>query len=176
MSSKYSEELKKWLVDNYKGSRQEVCDNIYNVFGIKITVSQLHGLVRRARKKYDIPYTMLTRFQKNNIPKNKINCSAIGSEFKHSDGYTYIKTDYDKWVRKEKVVYEKTYGKLPKGYMVISKDKNKNNFNPNNLFAINRKDGIYLIHNNLIFEDKDLLDTSLMILNIKRKVRKYELI
>lgn len=65
----------------------------------------------------------------------------IGST-KIIQGYRYVKVGisnggfYSDWKREILISYDKAYGKVPNGYMVITLDGNKLNANPDNLVAI----------------------------------------
>ena len=65
----------------------------------------------------------------------------IGTE-KIVNGYRYVKTQvssggfYKDWRRKIDIEYEKAYGAIPDGYMVVTLDNNKLNELPENLCAI----------------------------------------
>lgn len=80
-----------------------------------------------------------TVFKKGNYPANK---KDVGHEYiEKRDGYTMIKT-YQGYKYKHRVLYEKYYGNIPKGLIVIFKDNNKKNFNKDNLIAITKKENI----------------------------------
>jgi hypothetical protein len=63
------------------------------------------------------------------------NTREIGSTCKHADGYTYVKTEKGMELL-HRAIYEAHYGSIPKGYIVVFKDKNTDNFSPENLEAI----------------------------------------
>lgn len=76
-----------------------------------------------------------TCFKAGHIPKN---AKPIGYERVDRNGYTYIKTE-NGFILKSKYVYEKRYGKLPDGYNAMFIDRDKTNFDPDNLIAVPRK-------------------------------------
>lgn len=71
------------------------------------------------------------------------NGKPIGSE-KIIQGYRYVKIGfsnggfYKDWRRKIDVEYEKAYGAIPNGYMVVTLDGNKLNDSAENLCAISK--------------------------------------
>lgn len=68
----------------------------------------------------------------------------IGYEVKYPNGYTYVKVsdtgnqkvDYKS---KQYVEYEKHYGKVPENCIVIFLDSNRENFNKDNLYALDKR-------------------------------------
>ena len=76
-----------------------------------------------------------TCFKAGNVPHN---AKPIGYERVDKDGYTYIKTEKG-FMLKSKYVYEKHYGGLPHGHNVMFVDRDKTNFDPDNLIAVPRK-------------------------------------
>lgn len=92
----------------------------------------------------------------------------IGSETV-SAGKTYIKIadnvacskesrfgDNGNWVQKNRYVYEQKYGKIPKGYLLVALDGNRNNFTPDNFYAVPRKIGMMLGANKWFSKDKEI--------------------
>ena len=62
---------------------------------------------------------------------------AIGTERKQNN-YIYIKTE-DGWHSKQQVLYEEVYGKVQEHSMVIFLDGNSDNFDIDNLMAIDKR-------------------------------------
>ena len=80
-------------------------------------------------------------------PKNH----KLGAEIERG-GYIFVKYNNvrhtgkisyqnmkENWVPKQRYVYEQYHGSIPKGYIVVFLDNDKNNFSPENLYAIPRK-------------------------------------
>jgi hypothetical protein len=104
---------------------------------------------------------MSTKFQKNHTPWNKgkkgIHLSKK-SEFKkgvhigdkhpswkggiqfRGEDCIHIYNGVGKVLRCPRVVYEKHYGPIPKGFVIVHKDGDKHNDSPENLIAMSRKD------------------------------------
>ena len=81
-----------------------------------------------------------TRFKKGGTSWNK---KPVGSERISKDGYIYIKTaEPNKYELKHRVIFEKEFGKIPKGMLVQFKDGNRKNINPKNLYLISRSDQV----------------------------------
>jgi len=87
-----------------------------------------------------------TMFKKGNKPGNT---KKVGDERKDADGYTYVKIADRDWKLKQRLVYENVHGPIPADSIVIFKDKNKENFDINNLQMITKLDNMLrnTIHN-----------------------------
>lgn len=101
---------------------------------------------------------------------------AVGSERKNEDGYTYLKiANPDKWIPKQKYIYEQHYGKTPDGSIVIFLDKDKNNFNIDNLYLVERDVFTFASTRELLTKDAELTKAGLLIAKLaieaKDKVR-----
>jgi hypothetical protein len=62
-----------------------------------------------------------------------------GVQFNKND-CVYVSTGTNERVRRPKAVYEKHFGEVPKGFVIIHKNKNKDDDEPENLLAISRGD------------------------------------
>ena len=87
------------------------------------------------------------RFKKGAIPWNKHNDQNIarkkppGHEWVDCDGYTWVKVEGIKsMVLKHRHVWESINGKIPNGYMIVFKDKNRSNCNIENLIIVSRSE------------------------------------
>lgn len=85
-------------------------------------------------------------FKRGQVPPNR---KPLWSERVDSkDGYIWIKVPEEdpytgfptRYKLKHVWIYEQKHGPVPKGYVVIFKDQNKRNFDPENLEAIKRAD------------------------------------
>ena len=95
-----------------------------------------------------------TQFKKGQVP---LTCRPVGSERVNVDGYIEIKTaDPSTWELKHRVVYEKHNGKIPKEHAVIFLDKNKLNFDIDNLALVSKKELLQLNRSNLLNNDPEL--------------------
>lgn len=103
-------------------------------------------------------------FKKGNIPWNKGNKDFRPSkktEFKSGEHHTgkhhpswkggvqkiksdctHIWTGNGKRARRPRLVYEQNFGPIPKGYVIIHLDGNKDNDSPDNLKAISRAENM----------------------------------
>ena len=109
-----------------------------------------------------------TQFKKGNRPRNY---QPVGSERVNGDGYVDIKTaDPNKWKGKHILVWESANGPVPKRHAIIFGDRNRMNFELENLILVSRKQLLGLNKLNLIQCDAELTRTGVMIANIYIKI------
>lgn len=80
-----------------------------------------------------------TMFKPGNKPGN---IKKIGATRKDIDGYTYVKIADGDWRLKQRLVYENVNGSIPDDSIIIFIDKNKENFDINNLQMISQADNM----------------------------------
>lgn len=115
-----------------------------------------------------IEKTKKTRFKRGNRP-----CSTkeIGSEYIDKDGYLYIKTKntgprFGKkgmWQQYHNLVWELYHGVIPKESVVIFLDKDKTNFDINNLKLISRSELLILNKNKMLTEHSEVNESVVML-------------
>lgn len=114
-----------------------------------------------------------TMFRKGNVPANR---RPIGSERIDKNGYILIKIQdghkSKNWIRKHRYLYEKAYGKIPKGYRVIFADGNNRNFDLDNLVLISNAEELIMNRNKLFKQDKDLTKAGVTVAKLLDKVNK----
>lgn len=110
-----------------------------------------------------------TQFKKGNIPQSY---RPVGSERVNADGYTEVKVaDPSIWEPKHKIVWEQHHGRqVPEGYVVIFGDRNKSNFDPENLLLVSRAQLVRMNQRGLIKSDAELTKTGMLIADILNKV------
>lgn len=109
-----------------------------------------------------------TRFKKGHKPHNYL---PVGSERVNGDGYVDIKiSDPNKWRGKHIVVWEKHNGPVPKGHAVIFGDRNRRNFDPNNLVLVSRRQLSILNKNKLIQNNADSTRTAVIMADLYQKI------
>ena len=153
-------------------------------------------LVKNAIGRYKLNTGFNGRFKKGNVPANKgqkgvcakgaekgwfkkgqvsINHKPVGSERTDLDGYTLIKVaEPNKWQLKHRVIYEKAYGPIPPNMAVIFLDRNKRNFNINNLALVSREELAIINKNNFIKENAALSRAGVNVAKIKNKINKLK--
>ena len=197
--NRYTKEQKQFLIDNnHLTPAKELADMFNKKFGTNITKNNIKNFrgnnhlssgltgqfekghkTHNKGKKWDEYMSKekqencrKTTFKKGNIPKNH---RIVGSERISKDGYIEIKVaEPNKWKYKHRVIYEKYYGKIPKGYNVIFLDGNKQNLDISNLKVISKHDNLIMNENNLRFNDKALTESAYLIAKIENKNRKLK--
>lgn len=119
-----------------------------------------------------------TMFKQGSIPPNIL---PVGTEKKLADGYIWVKTNdlqrakkKESWIQKHRAIYEKHYGEIPKEHVVIFLDRNRENFDPENLAAIKRSELARLNHQGLIYDDIDLTKAGIGIVRLSSKISERE--
>ena len=201
---KYSEEEIQFLRDNVKNmSLKQLTDSFNKHFGTDLTEQAISmQKVKYGLKSGKVG----GRFQKGHVPSNKgkrmskqqyIVCSKtmfkpgakpkntdpIGTEKMLSDGYVWVKVD-DKpkvpkivnWKQKHRIVWERTYGPIPEGYMIIFLDGNHENFDIDNLAMITKAENLIMNRKGLFKPDKDITKTGVQLAKLidvtNKKVKK----
>ena len=162
---RYTDEEHEFLRNFIPGHKYKEIISEFNKQFVEITESQLKGYIQRKK----ILTGFDGRFKKGHIPKNKgthpptvgrmaetqfkkghvpQNTKPIGYERINKDGYIEVKvrmspdriTGKKNFVLKHRLVWESTYGPIPKGYNVIFLDGNKQNCTLDNLSIISRRE------------------------------------
>ena len=119
--------------------------------------------------------SLKTVYKKGNKPHNSVN---IGDTKIDKDGYLYIKIkegnlQYN-WKQKHRIVWEEANGKVPKGHKIIFADKNKRNFNLDNLVLVKNSVELIMNRNSYFAEDKEITKTGVNLAKIINKVNKIK--
>ena len=197
--SKWNDEVIKFMMDNYLGKDNiELAELLNQKFNLNTNADRVSnakanlkrrkgidlrtGINRGCIKKGNVPYNKgkkmsqeqynkckNTMFKKGNVPANH---RPIGSERTTVDGFVEIKiAEPNKWKAKARVIYEKEYGEIPKDYIIIYLDGNKQNLEINNLKAISRKENLIMNHNKLRYNNKETTETALTLSKLMSKAR-----
>jgi hypothetical protein len=82
----------------------------------------------------------ITQFKKGNVPPNH---RPVGSTRIDEEGYTSIKiAEPRKWVLLHRHLYELEYGKINRNEVIVFRDKNRSNFDINNLEKISMSENM----------------------------------
>lgn len=189
---KYTDEMKQFILDNYKGRyNQELADMFNQKFNTNITSrtiksykannklnSGLTGKFRKGQTPHNkgkkMPKEVYekvkhTMFAKGNVPPNR---RPVGSERISKDGYIEVKVaEPDKWRLKQRVVYEEAKGEIPEGCPIIFLDGNKRNFDIDNLRCITRSELLYLNCNGLN-NSNEITETGILMARLDRAKNK----
>ena len=145
-------------------------------FNGELTINEL---LPKVNKKFKENYTRL-QLQKylvrNKIPYRYTNINKshnmglnipIGTEYTKPDGMILVKVSRNKWVYKQRLIYEKYYGvRLKDDEYVIFLDGNRNNFNIDNLKLLTRQEASYLgvfKVNGIDIKDRNVIETEIAI-------------
>lgn len=116
--------------------------------------------------------SLKTTFKKGNIPHNH---RPVGSERINIDGYSEIKIkEPNKWILKHRYIYEQHYGKIPDGYNVMFADKNRQNFDIDNLILVSKHEDLIMNNKKLIYEDKELTKSGHLVAKVIAKTTKLK--
>lgn len=190
-----NKEQENFLLKHYVGvSNAQLTDLLNNEFKTAFAVKQIKGYKQRRHlnsgltgyfekghesfnkgKKWDdyMPKesqkkSLKTCFQKGNVPFNH---RSVNSERINIDGYCEMKIkEPNVWVLKHRYIYEKEKGPIPKGYKVIFADRDKTNFNIDNLILVSSKEELILNRSRLIYENKELTKVGVNIAKLKSKI------
>lgn len=158
-----SKEEQTYLLDNYKYKSIQELTNLFNKrFNKGLSTTQIQHL----KKKLGITNGRGNR-QK-----------PLFSERTDGDGYIILKVrdkqhkGYDKnYILKSHYIWEKHYGKIPKGYNLIYLDGNKKNCCIENLALVKNSELVYINHNMKLSKHKDINETSLLIAKLMEKTK-----
>lgn len=182
---KWTEQEKKYLKRIHKGKyTKDIVTLMNKKFEYQFTVNQ----IRSALKRYGLNTGVDCRFKKGDIPFNKgkkhnagvatqfkkghkLNSLPIGTEYIDRDGYMVIKIAEHKWVFKHRYIYEQHYGEIDKSDSIIFADRNKLNFDINNLIKISKSELLYMNQNKLIFEDQEITKAGVTLAKINKEIR-----
>lgn len=187
----WTDEEKEYLEQIVKGHHYaEIVLMMNKKFKYPFTFNQVRAAIKNRKLKTGFD----GRFKKGNIPKNKgtkgmskanktsfkkgnipHNHKPVGSERVDVDGYTLIKVkEPNKWRLKHNVIYEKAYGPIPKGYKIIFADKDKKNFDINNLLLVSNKQLLTMNRYKLIQNNSEITKTAVKIADIYLKIGEIE--
>lgn len=166
----YTDEMRKFILDNYKGvSTRELTDRFNVRFETDVTPEQMKSY----KGNHKLNSGLNGYFPKGNVPHNKgkkmspevyekvkhtmfqkgqmpVQHRPVGSERVNVDGYIEIKVEEPKkWRLKHNVVWEQHNGEIPKGSVVIFLDGDKLNISIDNLKLIKRSELLIMNQYNL---------------------------
>lgn len=157
MKKIFNEEHKIFIKENAIGIRnEELTKRLNKTFNTNFTVGQV--------KKYKHSHHISSGLKSCNLP--------IGSE-RENKGYILIKiAEPNVWIEKHRYIYENIHGKVPDNYKVIFADKNKRNFNPDNLILVSDSEALIMNTHKLIFEEAELTKTGSIVAKLLDKINK----
>ena len=150
-TSKYSAEVRNFIEENYKGrSNKELHQMIVDRFGPVISQNNLKF------------------YKKNHKLKSGLNNHRpVGTVVMTTDGYLKRKIrEPNVWEFVHRAEYEKHYGPIPEGMVVIFKDGNRGNCDIRNLKLISAAENAQLNRRHLRFEDPELTESGVLVAKI----------
>ena len=182
--SKYTEEMDQFIFDNCKGISVAKLAELFNErFGTEVTKQGMKARMGRIGAKNELllhkethpainhPNAIATRFKKG---QECITASPIGTERLSADGYYQIKVSKDKWILKQRLIYQEAYGDLKDDEEVIFLDGDKSNFELSNLMKISKSESIRLNYLGLRSNDKELTKAGVGIVRLDQKIRRLQ--
>lgn len=182
----FTPEQVQWFKDNYPLlSRRDLTAAFNKKFNQEREVKQITAFVKNNKihsgrtahfKKGQIPWSKGTKgvlkansgsFKKGQSAHNHL---PIGSERKVRDGYIEIKVaEPHKWVSKQRIIWEQHNGPIPPAHNIRFKDGNPENFEPDNLFMVNKSEHQVLNAMKFIQQPEEIKDTTLLLARISSK-------
>ena len=99
----------------------------------------------------------------------------IGTESITKDGYTLIKTEAPTPCEyKQRIIWKRVNGEIPKGHVIIFADGDKTNFNLENLICVTKNELRQLNRYELKKDDADLTKVGIGIVKLKAKLYKIK--
>jgi len=186
---RFSIEQSDFIKGSVMGRQISELTEIFNSqFGVNLRSSQMrafvknHGLKSGVNTRFKSGFEPLnkgkpktwvggetTQFQKGNRPHNYV---PVGSERVNGDDYVDIKiSDPNQWRGKHLIVWEQHNGRsVPKGYAVIFGDRDRRNFDPDNLILVSRGQLAIMNRRNLIQQSADLTRSGVLVADIYQKI------
>lgn len=107
-------------------------------------------------------------FEEGTVPKNTL---PVGTEIGREDGYIYVKIKHpNTWKAKHHIIWEKKNGAIPENHVILFGDRNRENFDINNLILVSKAQVLQLNRLDLIKEDADLTRTGIIIADLHQKI------
>ncbi len=192
---KHNHNLKSSIRYNGSKSRSifpsEIADLVNKTFGTNYTKTQIECY----KNNHHILSGLTGHFEKGHVPKNKgkkmnqsqyekcaptmfkkgnrpHNYRPVGSERFGKDGYLEVKVaDPKTWKGKHVAIYEKHFGPIPKGSKVIFLDRNKMNFDIENLALVTSAELARLNQNHRISEFQEVTKAGIALEKYKEAIR-----
>jgi hypothetical protein len=202
MKSKlFTEEQLKFIKNNAKGLYNlELTKLVNDKFKTNYKVSQIESIKNR----FKISSGLTGRFEKGHIPANKgtkgvyniggnktsfqkghisANNLPIGSESWRKDTgggekFCFVKVQdghgNKNWKPKHVVIYENYYGSIPKGYKVIFADRDRTNFDIDNLILVSHQELLIMNKKGLIRKNSSSTKTGHLLSKLINKRNKLK--
>ena len=137
-----TEEKERFIKENFMKyeTYQKLADEYNKEFGTNCSPSSINTL---CREKYGLTHENIGKFKKGGRSvRLEVGTERIGSGYKicvKVSDKEVPNGDSSNWVQKSRYIYEKYYGEIPNGHMIIHLDGDLENFDIDNLYCISRK-------------------------------------
>ena len=191
---KYTPEAIEFIKQNYETMRcKEMLKILNEEYSLNINIASLYNFKQTNGLTTKIPWNKGTKgFKKGNVPKNKgtkglsrhnktsfkkgnipDNIREVGSERINKYGYIEIKVvEPNKWNLKHRYIYEKHFGKIPKGKIVVFLDRNTQNLSIDNLECITKYENLIMNNRGYYSTDPEITKTGLNAVRLEISIRK----
>ena len=174
--SRFTKEEKEFIKQNAKGLWDEELAKLFNErFNKNKNANNMHEIKWRLKVDSGLRGHKWTKETAPSYKEKKgPRWQPIGTEHKSEyDGYTYVKiAEPNKWIRKQRYIYEKFIGPIPQDCYIIFADGNKENFNLDNLIAVSKSVRSTAVAGHLLFKNKELTETGLLVAKLINKSKK----
>jgi hypothetical protein len=110
----------------------------------------------------------VTSFKKGQLPHNT---KSNGDTRLDKEGYVLVKVAHKKWIRKHRLIWEEANGPIPKGFYLRIKDKNKENYNLDNMELVTMAENM---RRNMVHRyPEELKKTIRALQKLKRTIKKH---
>lgn len=191
-SALFPQHIKDYILQNYRSTGPKAMAEQLNAeFGTSYTQKQLKSYYKNHRLNSDLT----GRFEKGLVPHNKgqkgvcvpgcektwfpkghnpANKTEVGTVRLRGDGFLYEKYGPGNldWKPHHQLVWERAYGKQPKGHTIIFKDGNHLNCDLSNLALVSMAENLEMNRKGLRKNDVALTETGILIARITTTARK----
>lgn len=181
----FTKEKRQFMLDNYKGTFNKDLHKMFTEkFGEGVTLQQIKSFKVNNKLNSGLKGTEgreppnkgkrcpnqrnSGNFKKGHKPKNTL---EVGYEILKPDGYWKVKiAEPNVWKLKHIHVWEQYHGKeQPEDTVIIFKDRNTENFDPENLELITRAELLTMNRHGLIYDNPEATDVGV---NVARLINK----
>ena len=170
----WTHEQKEYLKEITPGkSRKEIKELVNVKFNLNLNLNQINYAMVNNKIKTGVD-SKFKKGYKAGTHKRKGPSKPVGTEKTCVDGYIKIKISENEWKHKHQYVWEQYHGEIPKGHNIIFLDKNKNNFDINNLAAVSKKELLFINNKGFLKEDTDLSKVGVALAKLMIKAKELE--
>jgi len=180
----HSELVKKFNEEFGMNVSEQALMSLKSKYGLKsgyVRMGGNRGSFKKDHRPWNKGTVGLTKANKTSFKKGAIppNYRPTGSErIDMKDGYLYVKVSDAPspglsrlgWRLKHQLLWEQYNGPIPTGYNVIFADRNKRNFDIDNLILVSDAELLEMNRQGLIFEDPELTKTGASLAKLNRKI------